>query len=317
MEGLSNTANVTGESYVGGIIGRYIVETNYNMATTQLDGFVNSGMITGTGDYVGGIIGSFDGNQSNYRILYVSDFDNTGDVKGAVYVGGIFGYAYAGEDSYIRDSNNQSAIEAEAYVGCIAGSAVGIEISDCANSGSTLTATKFVSVDGVKYAYVGGFAGEGSAANNCTNEVNIQYTGGGACVGGVIGGIHTGVTRAMEGLSNTANITGASHVGGIIGRYIVETNYNIATTQLDGFVNSGTITGTGDYVGGIIGSFDGNQSNYRILYVSDFNNTGNVNGAAFVGGIFGYASAGENSYIMDSSTASGKIAGSLIGVTVR
>jgi hypothetical protein len=263
------------------------------------------------------MIGSFGGDQHDRRILYVSDCTNTGDVKGTINVGGIFGYAYATNGSYIKNSSNSSAIEGEAYVGCIAGSALCITVTDCENGGSTLTATKYVTQDGVKYAYVGGFVGEGSEASDCTNEVDINYTAGGRYVGGIIGGITTGQGRTMTGLRNTANISGADYVGGIIGNYYVDSNYNDRTTQFDDLENSGNITGTGNYIGGMIGSFDGDQEQYRTLYISDFANTGTVKGSKYVGGIVGYAHTNDKSYIQDSTTTSGKIAGELKGITVK
>ena len=321
MSNLENNANINGADYVGGIIGYYYADTTSRIVV-QFSGLINRGTIVGTGDFIGGTIGYFsdrDGDQT----LYITKANNTGSVSGKVNVGGILGYASGSFKSYINDSNSIASITGEAYVGCIAGTANRITLNNCSNKGSTLNATKYITSNGNKYAYVGGFVGCGYSANNCTNEVDINYTAGGSYVGGVIGHVRYGQANNMNDLENKGNIFGSSCVGGIIGYYYTDTTSRIVV-QFSGLINSGTIVGTGDYIGGTIGYFsdrDGDQS----LYISDAQNLGAVKGKTNVGGITGYASASVGSYIIDSKCAAviegeaiiGCVAGTASGIAVN
>ena len=320
FSGLENAASVTGQNHVVGVFGHIYNSYGSSSATTQLDGFINSGRIISTGDCVGGTIGYIYAK----TLLYISDFQNTGDVKGVTNVGGVIGYANGYDSgSYIQNSSCSASIEGEAVIGCIAGSAIDITINNCTNSGSVLKAYGYLTEDGNKNAYIGGFVGKGQFANNCTNEVDIDYTAGGSYVGGVIG--YTNISYknvSMTNLSNKANVNGAKCVGGIIGYFYNSYGSSSATTQFSKFSNSGNVIGTGDYVGGTIGYIYAKT----VFYISDFNNSGNVKGVTNVGGVIGYANGYDSgSYIQNSSCSAavegeaiiGCIAGSAIDITVN
>ena len=306
---LENKANVSGTDSVGGIAGRIYNSYSSSSKTTQLSDFKNSGKITGTGSYVGGIVGDCDCS----TMLYIMSFSNTGNVSGKTYVGGIAGFMDAYSDSYIQDSSNASAVSAEAIVGCIAGKSVDVCVNSCTNAGSSLTATGNVIENGKTYAYVGGYVGYGTGANNCVNEVEIKYTGGGACVGGIAGYFKLNGSYSFTQLENKANVSGADAVGGIVGRIYNSYSSSSKTTQLSNFKNSGSITGTGSYVGGVVGDCDCST----MLYITGCDNTGTVQGTEFVGGIVGYGYGYKGSYIENSQTQYGEIAGGLKNVTVQ
>jgi len=311
LSNLGNKADISGEDYVGGIFGRLNNQFGSSSASTQLSSFSNSGTVTGD-DNVGGVIGECYAR----NILTMTDFANTGAVRGAQKVGGIVGFAYGYEDndrSYIANSSCAAAITGECYVGCIAGKLDGLLVSSCTNTGSTLTATKYVVEDGTKAAYVGGFAGMANGANDCVNEVTINYTGGGSYVGGIIGYVYRNSSKVtLSNLENKADITGADHVGGIFGKLNNQFGSSSASTQLSTFKNSGAITGKNN-VGGAIGECYARN----ILTITDFNNTGAVSGTQNVGGVVGYAYGYKNSAIQDSSTTSGALCGKLVDVTVK
>lgn len=313
MTNLHNDADITGYDYVGGIIGIIYSESSYSSDKLELSSFTNSGKVTASDIYAGGILGglySYSNDSSDKTAISIYDFKNTGDVKGKLYVGGIVGYGESNSTkSFIENSSNNSNITAEAYVGCIAGELYYIAIDNCKNQGSTLNATKYVASEGIKYAYVGGFVGKGYTVSNCTNNVDISYTAGGRYVGGIAGSLGwlDGIT--IENLKNTANISGASYVGGIFGNIYNSKDdlYGEYSFELNELSNSGSVTGTDEYVGGIIGylyTAGGRHGGYTVS-ANELVNTGNITGNHYVGGIVGYGETNsEASCIQDSTNAS-------------
>jgi len=313
---LSNSADVSGKDYVGGIIGHY---SNYYNGifrpayTVAFNTWKNTGRITGA-DYVGGMCGYARLYSSNDDTpLYVDNFDNSGDIDGNTYVGGLFGYAQSDSSaSLISNSNSKSAITAKAMVGCIAGKLENVGIDSCNNEGSTLNATGYILVGDNKYAYAGGFVGYGCIANNCTNTVDIYYSASGACVGGIMGySTHVG-SVTMSSLSNSANISGKDYIGGIIGHY--SNYYNgifrpAYTVAFNTWKNTGRITGT-DYVGGMCGYARLYSNNDDTpLYVDNFDNSGDIDGNTYVGGLLGYASSDSTKSCLTGCTSTGIVSG--------
>ncbi len=301
LDEVKNEAAINGKDYVGGLYG-YI-----NGSDLTIENCENIGSITGSGNFVGGLVG-FANAYNAYSwsaVLRVIDSSNEGDIKGIQCVGGLFGYAY-GEDtsSLIEDCSNQSDIEAEAIVGCLAGELWKIGLKNCTNSGSTLQATKYITENSNKYAYVGGYAGKGYSATKCTNMVDINYAGEGMYVGGIIGYCNSTIT--LDEVKNEAAISGKDYIGGLYG-YINGSDLTIENCE-----NIGSITGSGNFVGGLVG-FANAYNEYSwsaVLRVIDSSNEGDVKGIQYVGGLFGYA-YGENasSLIMDC-TSSGSVSGS-------
>ena len=322
---LKNNAAISGANYVGGIIGGSLCDNSGSSSdrTIELSKLENTGVIRGKGDYVGGIAGCFshEGYISTVTLVATS-MKNTGNIIGTTYVGGIFGNIYSDSSkSYIQDCTNISVVTGECYVGCIAGSAKNVPISDCINAGSELNATGHITVDGVKYAYVGGYVGYGYTANNCTNEVEINYSGSGRYVGGIIGYAHIQSSCTMTDLRNNAAISGASYVGGIIGGSLCNNSGSSSDRiiELSECENTATIHGQGDYVGGIVGCFshEGYISTVT-LYVSNFSNSGEVTGESYVGGLLGYVKTdSQKSSILGSTSSTGNIAGYIEGITVE
>lgn len=307
LSNLSNAASVSGLTNVGGIAG--YVSLAYVDAT--LDGLTNTGKITAGEDAAGGIIGRLfsDTGLSSWPIVLIVDCENTGDVEGRYYVGGIAGYAKSGDlkESVIENAVCKANIKGEAYVGCIAGNLISIKVNDCENTGSTLTATGTITEKNTRCAYVGGFVGAGGEVANCTNEVEIRYTGGGSYVGGVIGYVNLSINPdvvTFKNVSNNAPVSGASYVGGVAGYIYCE----YITLQIESAENTANITGTGDYVGGIVGY--GRASDYDgYVYIYDSNNSGNIQGNTYVGGIMGYGRASYNGSMISGCSSTGSVSG--------
>ena len=283
-----------------------------------MSSFANEGKIVASGNYAGGIFGrmEMDNTKSaSYNIVAnLSEFTNTGDVTGKVYVGGLFGHAYTDGKSLITNSSNASTITAEAFVGCIAGKMEYIWIDNCSNEGSVLKVTKYVTENSVNNSYAGGFVGYGNlmAVNNCTNKVEVKAIGN--YVGGIAGYLNTFGSFDISNLHNTAAVSGYAYVGGIFG-YVVNTtsDYQNYTVNLSTFGNSGKITATSDYAGGIIGKIEMSNTRSNCYVTVNFNeltNTGNVGGKSYVGGLLGHGITDSTSSAIVNSSATGGVNGS-------
>ncbi len=312
----TNKADISGPAYVGGIAGSLVKEGNYTLTNLE-----NSGSVTASGSYAGGLFGSFNnstGSSKSYT-MRLEIMTNKGAIAGASYVGGLFGYLYTnsgGNDTTVvvgaefansgdvtasglyagglfgyatSDSGNSSidrseskaAVSGKAYVGGLAGYFGNIALQNSSNAGSSVAATGYEIINGERYAYLGGYVGCGYTVSGCENAVPIEYTSNGNCVGGIAG--FTAGTLAF--CTNTANVTGQAFVGGIAGSLARSGNYTV--NELN---NSGTVTARGDYAGGLIGNFTNNTGSYTnyTMRVEIMTNAGAVTGGAFVGGLFGY-----------------------------
>ena len=123
MENLKNTASITGQEYVGGIIGAWSAVTkDYSYYTVNLNDFANEGTIKGRGDYVGGIVGYLCFDERYSYTLYITEFKNTGKIMGVSYVGGLIGYGETDSDkSSVMDSSASGTVSGSSNYGKIAG----------------------------------------------------------------------------------------------------------------------------------------------------------------------------------------------------
>ena len=348
INSIKNTADVSGNEYVGGIFGHIKGSTYASQDyAVNLSDLSNSGNITGSGNYVGGIMGYYYTSNSRAFPLYSSDLENTGDISGKGYVGGLFGYAYSnGRASYLQNSKSSASISAEYMVGGLAGKLENVALIRCDNEGSTVTATKYMLNGTHKQAYVGGYAGYGFVAMECTNTVDINYTAGGSYVGGIIGYASIGATNDISTLKNTGKISGADYTGGIIGYASVDVTVSVnsvtnestvsgneyvggifgcmkgepsafggCAVNLSALGNSGDVSGSGNYIGGIIGYYytKGGYGDFT-LYSSGLENTGDISGKGYVGGLFGYAYSDVGaSYIQNSKSSADISAEYMVG----
>ena len=299
----TNTASVTGASYVGGLVGQ--------LQNTTLAGVVVNGTsdtentVTGTGDYVGGIVGYVYGGTVSANTV-TNHMDVTGDGN---YVGGIAGSQFAAGGFSANSFTNNGTVKGKDYVGGI----VGDQTHNLANG----TNKGAVTASG---SYVGGISGQvsGSATiTACTN--NGDVTGDGSYVGGLAGYV-TG-TGSISGCTSSGTVSGDSYVGGYVGYYnssanlvltgtsgarIVRTDSTTATNgKVGGFfgwidttgtvtlaylTNKGAVTSgansDSNYAGGIAGYINGKLTDTTYL-VNDVSGDNTITGKQYVGGIFG------------------------------
>lgn len=244
-------------------------------------------------------------------VVSIIDCVNNGDVTGRYIVGGIVGRTEGDTSGSVIDGCvNHSIINAEAYVGCIARHTSTYVIKNSDNENSQLNASGYYLENGSKYAYVGGLVGRGPCVENCTNYVDINYTGGGDFTGGVmeyfeLGAAITGsgitsseASASFKKLKNLGNISGNSYVGGIAGgvMYFWDNGCKPCTVTFEKFENASAIVGKGNYVGGIVGYACGDVggiSGSLDWSIYDCINSADISGKANVAGLFGGFKNGE------------------------
>lgn len=192
-----------------------------------------------------------------------------------------------------------------------------------------------------------------------TITITASVTGSGDNVGGIVGknegddentqdNDYATIDIVKGTIEQNGAIIGANNVGGIIGLNdgLLTTGGGEADTTIDGVTlseeqqnkiknlsinNTGSVTGTGDYVGGVVGKLDSpsalrTEDSGKGAIAGTFTNSGNVSGGKFVGGSLGYG--GKNVTITAKNnvatlfvndgqvTATGYYAGGSIGVLV-
>ncbi|WP_319411246.1 MBG domain-containing protein [uncultured Cohaesibacter sp.] len=262
------TGKVTGDSYVGGLVG-------YNTGT--ISNSYATGNVT-SDDVAGGLVAYNSGSISNsYATGAVTGGSSTQKIGGLVgentgtisysyatgaatgsgyYIGGLVGYN-TGTISYSYASGTFTSIEDDA------GGLVGYNDGTISFSYSTSS----VSGGGV----VGGLVG-----HNATNGT-IEYSYATGDVEGIrndIGGLVGWQLGSISYAFATGNVSGPSQVGGLVGWASEGSiSYSYAT---------GSVTGTGNDVGGLVGQGG--------VFISYSYATGAVSGNANVGGFVGNSS---------------------------
>jgi len=298
---LSAGTNVTGTLYVGGIAGR-----SQGAAATGsvITGCVSRGNVTGT-DWVGGIVGF------NNHHATISNTNSHGNITGIASgtmdqnnesgVGGVAGFNSA---NTITNSFATGTITGVNNVGGVIGANFG-PITGCYYNTSTNSVTgsginiggvagynnsnisgsfSIGNVNGTDANNVGGVAGQ-SKDSIILNSYSTGVISGANNVGGVVGWMNGGIGIGTNGgpargpCYATGNINGINNVGGIVG-------LNNNTEVVECYYATGTVTGIGDNVGGIVGSNIGTPGRFTISNCQARNPS--VVGATNVGRIAGY-----------------------------
>ena len=246
IENLGVNGSVTGNQYIGGIVG------SGNNCT--IENCYNIGNIKGNSE-IGGICG---GTASGSNAKFINCY-NAGSVVASVggtlqYAGGIVGF---GGRSTIKYCYNIGSVTSDCWAGGIAGSSQGGTIEYCYNGeNGTVSGTD-----------AGGIVGDNGSIENCYNAGTVE---GIVCDDdvGCVGGISAS-SYSVTNCYNIGKITGiAKDAGGIAGFYSDVTNC----------YNFGTIDVTADNVGGILGA-TGNVTNcYNIGKITG--TAGNAGGIA-------------------------------------
>ena len=245
--------NISGNSYIGGLIGdtneQYI--TNINGKDIE---------IKGNGNCVGGIIGRLVwSDKSHYPYTKNINIENA-TISGNTHVGGILGY---GRIYYLQATNVN--VEGTYYVGGISGYAF------INNGWSNISNSEIKGTE----SYIGGIAGYHNGVYDCdVNNCKILGTGANSSYIGGIGGTVAGGAVGCSVVNSVIEGNG-SNIGGING-YIGSSQQSfIYNTEVTGYSN----------VGGIIGQLTTYSGSMGICYVNAKIRAISNN----VGGLVGYA----------------------------
>ena len=235
---------IHGSQCVGGIVG-------YNIGSVT--GCTNNGTVSGSGKYVGGIVGHGTAD------AVITNCTNNGTVSGEdEYVGGIVGENLGS----VTNCTNSGTVSGDIRVGGIAGWQCFVPITNCTNSGI---------VSGTDY-YVGGIAGgisHSATVIGCYNTVDVT---GGSYVGGIAGYMSSEFGATITNCYNTAAITGEKRVGGIAGFH--GTDRTVTNCYSTGTI---TATGTDAEYGGVVGYTNGGT--ITNCYYLNTAASGGINGA--------------------------------------
>ncbi|MDD5086627.1 MAG: GLUG motif-containing protein, partial [Candidatus Nanoarchaeia archaeon] len=299
-------ANITGNDYVGGLVG-------FIWVGDEISNCYFIGNVTGN-DYVGGLLGENDGLcvvNNSYAIANVDGNytvggligTNRGNVTNCYFIGNVSGDSY-GVGGLIGSHYNAPILSDSYAVANVTGSSdgntgglVGFSRGNIANCHSNST------VNGGSGNYVGGLVGWSRYHSGTGEDADISncyfigsVTGSGQRLGGLVGSLDKSIFDSYA----IANVTSSnSSVGGLLGdnsQGSVYNSYAIANVNgtryvggLVGYDNDGIIngsyaianvTGTSDYVGGFAGFIDGNTSYcYSIANVTGL--------GSYVGGFVG------------------------------
>ena len=240
--------NRTSTNYVGffGYISGATID-NFTIEGTSITGDNN----------VGGLIGYVTG--STITNCHVSVSGATG-VNGTSNVGGFVGYSL---------STNYETISAAAQI--VSNEKAG-GFAGKVESGSFTDGTASGSVNCSGHCS-GGFIGWASAANLTNIRVNSTITGQDYS-GGMLGYCENGI---LNNCTYEGDLTGNQYVGGVAG------SLEKSTTSFADCFTKGIITGSGDYVGGLVGVSKG----ACIEDMEKCSHFGDINGQSYVGGLVG------------------------------
>ena len=166
-----------------------------------------SGPDSGSGNFVGGVVGDNRGNVENcYNTCSVSGPDS----GTSNYVGGVVGY----NGGSVTNCYNTGSVSGPGNrVGGVAGDNGG-NVENCYNTGT-------VNVSG-NSSVVGGVVGknQGGSVQNCYNTGGVNVTGTGNRVGGVVG--WNIISGNVKNCYNTGSVSGpnsgtSNYVGGVVG----------------------------------------------------------------------------------------------------
>ena len=281
--GLENV-NVNGNGNVGGLIGRN--------EGTSVDKCSSFGIVTGSGDYVGGLIGFSDGPVSDSTSF--SKVSNLG--AGTRYTGGLIGRQDGSTVSSCEAHGNVT--DSSSYTGGLIGFTLwGTLITNCStygvtkgtgssngglvgSNGGTILNSYAYGDTGDNKPWTGGLVGYNTNLGDIQNSSAYGDVSGNSITGGLAGENEGSISYCQY----NETVTGAGDTGGIVGRNSGGTISNC--------ISNGTVTGNGNNVGGLVGY-----------------STGPVSDSTSFGDVFNIAPVGDNYY------GTGGLIGKLEGAT--
>lgn len=193
IEKTSNTGEVTGGANIGGIVGF----NNGSITNSINSGNIISESITSYG-YAAGIVGY------NTALGTIHKSSNTGNVTSSkIYIGGIVGFAEANGVTSVKECYNTGKINGKMYVGGVIGYNQ-ITVENCYNIGEVCGNRNVGGVAGYSVSRNKTI----SSLINCYNAGNISYTGENPMdIGSVVGLNNKGVVSNCYYLDTTGGFS--------------------------------------------------------------------------------------------------------------
>ena len=275
------TGAVSGDEKTGGLVGASVHPGGVIVGSTAGVEVTDTGRAYG--EYIGGLVG--------YNAGPIIDSHSTGNVDGARYVGGLVGASFR--------AGGVSKISGSTAAGTVIGTGVQVGGLVGSNNGPISSSHATGNVRG--FGWVGGLVGSNDGAGD-VNRIS------GSTAAGTVTGTVTGVSQLVGGLVGrnngpissshaTGNVRGSLRVGGLVGA----NNGAGGVNRISGSTASGTVTGDGDLVGGLVGWNNGP--------IIDSHAIRNVEGVSYVGGLVGSNDGAGGVNRISGSTASGTVTG--------
>ncbi len=306
--------NVTGNGYVGGLIG-YYGAPKYTISDIMADNIT----INATGNYVGGILGqgTTDSQIANATI-------ENSNISGNTYVGGLFGWMYY--NTWPNGTQNLKAenniINGQSYIGGVGGRANAVlnyeseknQISGIKNVGGVLgesigVAQRMYSIENIIIANdvnadgIGGIAGISAVGNSIMSVMNCTIESLGNNIGGIFGKVSDASLSIGTAFVKNTTIKGNNNVGGVIGKFIYG---DLNKTYVEATIEANS------NVGGIIGYLD-NTDMTAVTNTSNINNNyianTNIEAKSNIGGLIG--SIAEELYMPETYYYSNYVEGDI------
>ncbi len=249
--------NADGDS-TGGVFGYLEADSNENISFSNVN--VSGDILSGSAD-TGGLIGYYYFTGDPKLSILNSRFSGS-EINGGTDLGGLLGFFENGSAAYsqidvISQSYSTGAINSSGYN---AGGLIG-ELQDDGYCGT---------------ACLGGLIISESYASG---DVNAASDSAGGLVGGMLSGNFSLVNSYASG-----NVSGGNFVGGLVGN--MAPNLPVMSVVRSYF--SGSVTGDGSYVGGLVGYLEGSS------VLSNSFNVGEVSNSDIDGGLVGNADNENN-----------------------
>lgn len=262
VSGTNESAEADNDVYVAGIAAN-------NTGGTISECAVNNSIITGTNNSNNQASQSLAGG-----IAAFNTFSFLGNIKGTIENCKVTG----GSVSTVGTVKVSS-------VGGIAAVNEGT-VTGCSNSASVTGNNALPIAQEVSLGSGGVVGSNKHLVEGCSNSGSV--TGNGLFTGGVVGYNTTNeeTDGTISASHNTGAVEGEQYVGGVVGN-----NH----TVVEDCYNTGEVTSTGDYAGGVVGRntyyffnpFDPSMKEWKGKISTSYN-TGAVSGGSYVGGVAGY-----------------------------
>jgi len=274
----ADDVTVKGTDRIGGLVGE-----NYTRGLIDTCQVVN-GIVTGTGNAVGGVTGGDYTAAANENGGIVKNSSFQGTVTGVGYVGGVVGYS-ARTGALVENCSAEGTFSGVAHVGGVVGWSTGTVTSS--HAAGSVIATKSGTTG---YSNAGGVVGYSTGTVTGSYFEGVSVTGTGQNVGGVVGKNERGTVENCY-VAGVVSISGTDWVGGVVGWSGGNSNAGVT-----GCYSTGSVNGSGASAGGVVGRNDNGT-------VENCYATGNVTGGGNnTGGV-----AGSNGGTVKNCYATGAV----------